>query len=103
MDSQYVRAVALTDHVIATAKAPDQVEDDVVVSIEAARVRRLVRERLDPVEQRVLIWHFGLAGAPKLTLREIADRMGFCAVTALNIERRAIAKLRAEYDQERAA
>lgn len=79
METTVCETVALTDAVIATAAAADQVEEDVVIRIEAGRVRRLIREQLDPIEQRVIIWRFGIAGAPKLTLREVGDRLGFSA------------------------
>lgn len=96
-------AVSLTNEVIAVAAAPDQVEEEVVMRIEARRVIRLVRRKLDPIERRVITWRYGLAGAPELSLRDVAERMGTSVGTAFNTERRALEKLRGAYDEEPAA
>jgi RNA polymerase primary sigma factor len=49
---------------------------------------------LEPREQSVLRWRFGLDGSPEHTLQEIGERLGLSRERARQIEGRALAKLR---------
>src|SRR3954447_24914376 len=69
------------------------VHDIAVANIEAARVRRLIRE-LPEIERRVVRWRYGIE-AEVLTVREIAGRLGIGKSTVSDIEKRALVRLRA--------
>jgi RNA polymerase sporulation-specific sigma factor len=78
---------------------PDvDVHQAVVVSIEAARVRQLVR-RLPMLERKVIAWRFGLAGE-QLSFRQVAERLGVSKANAIAIEQRALDRLRGCYGAE---
>ncbi len=72
---------------------PDaDVHEAAVTNIEAARVRRLLRQ-LPEIERRILRWRYGI-DAETLTVREIAARLGIGKSTVADIEGRALARLR---------
>jgi RNA polymerase sigma factor (sigma-70 family) len=64
--------------------------------IESGQVRRLRRHllRLEPRDQAVLAWRYGLAGQPEQTLNEIAQRLGLSRERVRQIEVSALARLR---------
>jgi len=64
--------------------------------IENGQVRRLRRLllRLEPRDQAVLAWRYGLGGQPEQTLGEIAQRLGLSRERVRQIEVSAIARLR---------
>lgn len=64
----------------------------VIASIEAAWVRRLIRE-LPDIERRVVRWRYGIE-AEALTVRQIAARLGIGKSTVSDIEHRALDRLR---------
>ena len=64
--------------------------------IENGQVRRLRRLllRLEPRDQAVLAWRYGLGGQPEQTLNEIALRLGLSRERVRQIEVSALARLR---------
>ncbi len=64
--------------------------------VENGQVRRLRRLllRLEPRDQAVLAWRYGLGGQPEQTLREIAQRLGISRERVRQIEVSALARLR---------
>ena len=64
--------------------------------IESGQVRRLRRLllRLEPRDQAVLAWRYGLGGQPEQTLAEIAERLGLSRERVRQIEVSALARLR---------
>jgi len=64
--------------------------------IERGQVRRLRRLllRLEPRDQAVLAWRYGLGGQPEQTLNEIAQRLGISRERVRQIEVSALARLR---------
>jgi RNA polymerase sigma factor (sigma-70 family) len=83
-------------HYTEVADPDADVYEAAVVNIEAARVRRLVRE-LPDIERRIVMWRYGI-GADVLTVREIARRLGIGKSTVSDIEARALARLRGRLD-----
>jgi RNA polymerase sporulation-specific sigma factor len=78
---------------------PDgDLHDAVVTRLDAARVRRLLGS-LPPLERRVVIWRFGLAGGPTLSHRRIAERLGMAPSAVRTIEKYALNALRASADR----
>lgn len=63
-----------------------------VTNIEAARVRRLVRQ-LPEIERRVIRWRYGIQ-SEQLTVREVAHRLGTSPRAITRISDRAISRLR---------
>jgi RNA polymerase sporulation-specific sigma factor len=62
--------------------------------VEAERALALVRTRLDPRERQIITLRFGLGGAPAMTQREIAVKLGISRSYVSRIEKAAIEKLR---------
>ncbi len=70
------------------------VSEEVFRKVEAERAMAMVRTRLEPREQQVIILRFGLGGTPAMTQREIAARLGISRSYVSRIEKAAIDKLR---------
>lgn len=77
------------------ADVPDpdaDVFEAAVTNIEAARVRRLIRQ-LPEIERRVIRFRYGIQ-ADQLSVREIARRLGTSPKTVTRISDRAMSRLR---------
>ena len=72
----------------------ENLAEDVMRRVEAERAMALVQTRLDERERQVITLRFGLGGAPMLTQREIALRLGISRSYVSRIEKAAIDKLR---------
>jgi RNA polymerase sporulation-specific sigma factor len=72
----------------------ENLPEEVMRSVEADRAMTLVRTRLDPRERQVITLRFGLGGAPALTQREIAQKLGISRSYVSRIEKAAIDKLK---------
>ena len=72
----------------------EDLPEEVMRSVEAERALALVRTRLDPRERQVITLRFGLCGAPAMTQREIADRLGISRSYVSRIEKAALDKLK---------
>ena len=72
----------------------EDLPEEVMRSVEAARALNLVRTRLDPRERQVITLRFGLNGAPALTQKEVADRLGISRSYVSRIEKAALDKLK---------
>ena len=62
--------------------------------VDAERAVEFVRTRLEPRERQIITLRFGIDGAPAMTQREIALRLGISRSYVSRIEKAAIAKLR---------
>ena len=69
------------------------VEERVLASLEAARLRRRLA-LLGSLERRVLVWRYGIGGSERLSRREIASRLGLTVSRVRSIEERALELLR---------
>jgi RNA polymerase primary sigma factor len=73
------------------AESPlDAVEDSMV----REEIGQVVETALDPMERRVIGLRYGLGNGRSMSLREVADEVGFSAETVRKIERQALRKLR---------
>ena len=72
----------------------EDLPEDVMRSVEADRALTLVRTRLEPRERQVITLRFGLNGAPAMTQREIADKLGISRSYVSRIEKAALDKLK---------
>ena len=72
----------------------EDLPEEVMRSVEGERALALVRTRLDPRERQVITLRFGLNGAPALTQREVADRLGISRSYVSRIEKAALDKLK---------
>jgi DNA-directed RNA polymerase specialized sigma subunit len=77
------------------------VHEAVVVSIEAACVRRFVRA-LPLLERRVIAARYGLVGEP-MSCRQVAQLLGISASGVTAIEQRVLKRLRGFYELPDAA
>jgi RNA polymerase primary sigma factor len=75
----------------AEAESPlDAVEDGMV----REEIGQVVETALDPVERKVIGLRYGLGNGRSMSLREVAEEVGFSAETVRKIERQALRKLR---------
>ena len=72
----------------------ENLAEDVMRRVEAERALALVKTRLDERERQVVTLRFGLGGAPMMTQREIALKLGISRSYVSRIEKAAIDKLR---------
>ena len=72
----------------------EDLPEEVMRSVEAERAMALVRTRLDARERQIITLRFGLNGAPVMTQREIALRLGISRSYVSRIEKAAIDKLK---------
>jgi RNA polymerase sigma factor (sigma-70 family) len=85
-------------------KLPDldaDVHEAVVVNLEAARVRRFVRQ-LPVLERKVIASRYGLVG-DEMSCRQLAETLGISRSNVSAIEQRALDRLRGMYDIPEAA
>jgi RNA polymerase primary sigma factor len=68
----------------------DAVEDGMV----REEIGQVVETALDPVERKVIGLRYGLGNGRSMSLREVAEEVGFSAETVRKIERQALRKLR---------
>jgi RNA polymerase primary sigma factor len=73
------------------AESPlDAVEDSLV----REEIGQVVETALEPMERRVIALRYGLGNGHSMSLREVAEEVGFSAETVRKIERQALRKLR---------
>ena len=72
----------------------ENVAEEVSRRVEQERALALVQTRLEPRERQIINLRFGLNGAPAMTQREIAQKLGISRSYVSRIEKAAIGKLR---------
>lgn len=80
------------------------VEDDVELKINSEKLYRFIREELTDREREIICKRYGVSDIDgsvcrPLTQREIADSMGYSRSYISRIEKRALGKLRARFDE----
>lgn len=80
-----------------TVGVDDTMLDDLSDRDNAQRLRMLIEERLSPREAEIIRLRYGLGGTVPLTQREIASSFGISRSYVSRIEKRALEKLRAGF------
>ena len=76
----------------------DTIADDLDRKINSEKLRRYIRECLDPREQQIIALRYGLAG-PARTQRQVADKLDISRSYISRLETKALAKLRRRYER----
>ncbi len=78
----------------------DTIAEDLDLKMHTERALLLVREALLPREREILVLRYGLGGAPALTQREVADRLGISRSYVSRIEKKALSELRSHFGSQ---
>lgn len=73
----------------------DTIADDLDVKLNGARAVKLIGIVLDEREREIILMRYGLCGAPPVTQRELAAKLGISRSYVSRIEKAALEKLRA--------
>lgn len=73
----------------------DTIADDLDIKINGARALKLIGIILDEREREIVLMRYGLCGAPPVTQRELAAKLGISRSYVSRIEKAALEKLRA--------
>ena len=79
----------------------ENIADDVDLRIHTARLRELVRDKLDEREREIVVLRYGLEGYKPLTQREVALHLDISRSYVSRIEKRALEKLRDAFGNTR--
>lgn len=79
----------------------DTIADDLDIKIKSEQVNRYVRELKDPREREIIIMRYGLGGGEPLTQRETAAKLKISRSYVSRLEKRALEKLRADFEHRR--
>ena len=71
----------------------DTIADDLFVKISSRRAGRIIQEKLDERERKIIILRYGLSGQKALTQREVAVRLGISRSYVSRIEKTALEKI----------
>ena len=73
-------------------------EESVDRKIDGEKLRRIVERELDPREKQIIMLRYGFSGCRPLTQREIARKMDISRSYVSRIEKKALEKLRAAFE-----
>ena len=73
----------------------DTIADDLDIKLNGARAVKLIGIVLDEREREIIMLRYGLCGAPPVTQRELAAKLGISRSYVSRIEKAALEKLRA--------
>ncbi len=76
----------------------DSIVDDIDIKIKSENLKKYVQESLTDREKRIIILRYGLAGAAPMTQRKVADIMGISRSYVSRIEKKALKKLRKNFE-----
>ena len=79
----------------------DTIADDLDIKIKSEQINRYVRELKDPREREIIIMRYGLGGGEPLTQRETAAKLKISRSYVSRLEKRALEKLRADFEHRR--
>ena len=77
----------------------DLVPHETELRLESAKARRLIAHVLDERERRVVVLRYGLHGGAPLPQREVAQCLGISRSYVSRIEKKALEKLKAAFEQ----
>lgn len=79
----------------------DTIADDLDIKIKSEQVNRYVRDLKDSREREIIIMRYGLGGSEPLTQRETAAKLKISRSYVSRLEKRALEKLRADFEDRR--
>ena len=71
----------------------DTIAEDIDRRLHASKALRLVNERLDERERRIIVLRYGLDNRPAMTQRDVAKQLGISRSYVSRIEKAALEKL----------
>ena len=74
-------------------------DDDIELIIHSEKLGRFIEERLDGRERRIIKLRYGLGGGDEIPQREVAKLLGISRSYVSRIEKKALEKLRAAYEE----
>ncbi len=77
----------------------DHIADDIDLKIKSEKLYKHITSILDEREKRIIASRYGLYGTLPLTQREVAKNMGISRSYVSRIEKKALEKLKAEFDK----
>lgn len=78
--------------------AEDSICENLELKVGAEQLYRYMQEVLEPREQEILRWRYGLGG-DSMTQREVAKKLGISRSYVSRIEKKALLKLRRRFEQ----
>ena len=73
--------------------------DDIDLKIQSEKLGRFMEERLSPREKRIIVLRYGIGGGDEIPQREVAKLLGISRSYVSRIEKKALEKLRAAYEE----
>jgi len=70
------------------------VEDEVFLKINSKKLINAIKSSLSPVEQKIIIWRYGIGGGGRKTQQEVSEQLGISRSYVSRIEKRSIKKLK---------
>ncbi|MBR6789782.1 MAG: sigma-70 family RNA polymerase sigma factor [Oscillospiraceae bacterium] len=70
------------------------------MKLDGEKLRRIVRQELEPRERTIITLRYGLSGLQPLTQREIAKKMDISRSYVSRIEKRALEKIREAFERK---
>ena len=64
--------------------------DDIELKIKVEKLYKIISEKLDDREKKIIIMRYGLGGNPELTQREIAKKLNISRSYVSRIEKKAL-------------
>ncbi|MBE6607902.1 MAG: sigma-70 family RNA polymerase sigma factor [Ruminococcaceae bacterium] len=71
----------------------DTIADDLFVKISSRRAAKIIQNKLDERERKIIILRYGLSGQRALTQREVAEKLGISRSYVSRIEKTALEKI----------
>ena len=74
-------------------------EEDIDLLLHSQKLSGFIREKLDRREQEIICLRYGLGGGEEMPQREVAKKLGISRSYVSRIEKKALEKLRAAYEE----
>ena len=71
----------------------DTIADDLFVNISSKRAGKIIQNKLDERERKIIVLRYGLSGQRALTQREVAEKLGISRSYVSRIEKTALEKI----------
>jgi RNA polymerase sporulation-specific sigma factor len=71
----------------------DTIADDLFLKISSRRAGKIIQNKLDERERKIIVLRYGLSGQRALTQREVAEKLGISRSYVSRIEKNALEKI----------